>query len=333
MTIGLTFDLQADYLRRGYTEEETAEFDAVETIDGLVAALESLGHTVVRIGSVTSLVPRLAAGERWDLVFNYAEGLFGLGREAQVPALLDAYQIPHTFSDAVVMAVTLHKGLAKRIARDLGVRTPPFAVVECAADVAAVDLPFPLFVKPLAGGTSVGVSAASHVTSRAELARACEALLARFRQPVIVEQYLPGRELTVGIVGTGRDARAIGVLEVHFLNRAEAHGYSYVNKKDWVGRVDFSLPRDAAAAEAAAAALAVYRGLGCRDAARVDCRCDAEGRVNFVEINPIAGLAPYSDLVILAERTGVTHRQLIEQILTSAVARVAAAPPGPAPAG
>jgi D-alanine-D-alanine ligase len=322
VTIGLTFDLQADYLARGYTEEETAEFDAVETIAGIAGALESLGHTVVQIGSVTSLVQRLAAGERWDVVFNYAEGMFGLGREAQVPALLDAYQIPYTFSDTVVMALALHKGLTKRIARDLGVRTPPFAVVERAADVDAVDLPFPLFVKPLAGGTSVGVSAASHVTSRVELACACETLLRRFRQPVIVEQYLPGRELTVGIVGTGRDARAVGVLEVLFLDRAEAYGYSYLNKKDWVGRVDFSLPDDAVAADAATVALEVYRGLGCRDAARVDCRCDADGRVNFVEINPIAGLAPYSDLVILAERKGVSHRRLVEQILTSAVARL-----------
>ena len=322
MTIGVTFDLQVDYLERGYTEEETAEFDTGETIAGLVGAIESLGHTVVRIGSVTSLVQRLAAGERWDLVFNYAEGMFGLGREAQVPALLDAYRIPYTFSDTVVMALTLHKGLTKRIARDLGVRTPPFAVVEHAADVDAVDLPFPLFVKPLAGGTSVGVSAASHVTSRVELARACEALVDRFRQPVIVEQYLPGRELTVGIVGTGRDARAIGVLEVHFLGRAEAHGYSYLNKKDWVGRVDFSVPDDAAAADAEAAALAVYRGIGCRDAARVDCRCDADGRVNFVEINPIAGLATYSDLVILAAKKGITHRQLVAQILASAAARL-----------
>ena len=322
MTIGLTFDLQADYLQQGYSEEETAEFDAAETIAGLVSVLEALGHTVVRIGSVTSLVQRLAAGERWDLVFNYAEGMFGLGREAQVPALLDAYQIPYTFSDAVVMALALHKGLTKRIARDLGVRTPAFAVVEQAGDVDAVDLPFPLFVKPLAGGTSLGISAASHVTSRSELAAACEALLRRFRQPVMVEQFLPGREMTVGIVGTGRDARTLGVLEVLFSNRAEPHGYSYLNKKDWVGRVDFSLANDAVAADAAAMALAVYRGLGCRDAARVDCRCDAHGQVHFVEINPLAGLAPYSDLVIVAERTGVTHSQLVKQILTSAVARL-----------
>jgi len=321
--IGLTFDLKDEYLRRGYTEEETAEFDTDETIGALEGVLTSLGHTPVRIGGITSLVQQLCAGERWDLVFNYAEGMFGIGREAQVPALLDAYRIPYTFSDTVVMALALHKGLTKRVARDLGVPTPAFAVVEHDADVESVDLPYPLFVKPLAGGTSMGVSAASCVSTPSELARVCRDLLRRMRQPVLVETFLPGREMTVGIVGTGADARALGVLEVLFLDRAEAHGYSYLNKKDWVGRVDFRVLDDEAGAEAAAIALRVFRGLGCRDAARVDCRCDADGRVNFVEINPLAGLASYSDLVILAERRGISHLQLVDQIVASAAARVA----------
>ena len=129
MRIGFTYDLRDDYLRQGYSEEDTAEFDAAETIDAIESALRSLGHAVDRIGGVKPLAARLAAGDRWDLVFNYAEGMFGFAREAQVPALLDAFQVPYTFSDGLVFALTLHKGLTKHVVRGLGLPTPDFAVV------------------------------------------------------------------------------------------------------------------------------------------------------------------------------------------------------------
>ncbi|MFN2437486.1 MAG: D-alanine--D-alanine ligase, partial [Desulfotignum sp.] len=108
MLIGLTYDLRQDYLDMGYTELETAEFDSVETIEAIEQALLDLGHTPVRIGSGRQLTERLVQGERWDLVFNIAEGLHGMGREAQVPAILELYQIPYTFSDPLVMSLSLH---------------------------------------------------------------------------------------------------------------------------------------------------------------------------------------------------------------------------------
>src|SRR5688572_27418085 len=158
MLIGLTYDLRQDYLDDGYTAEQTAEFDSHITIDAIESALRGLGHQTDRIGRVTSLVERLARGDRWDLVFNIAEGLHGIGREAQVPALLDAYSIPYTFSDPLVCALSLHKALAKRVVRDLGLPTADFTVIEAPADSARVTLPFPLFAKPIAEGTSKGVS-------------------------------------------------------------------------------------------------------------------------------------------------------------------------------
>ena len=135
MKIALTYDLRSHYLELGYTEEQTAEFDSPATIEAIAAALSELGHTPVRIGHVQELTRRLAAGERWDLVFNIAEGLHGLGREALIPALLDAYRIPYTFSDPCVMAVSLHKGFTKSILRDAGLHTPDFALVGEAADI------------------------------------------------------------------------------------------------------------------------------------------------------------------------------------------------------
>jgi D-alanine-D-alanine ligase len=124
--IGLTYDLRDAYLAMGYGEEETAEFDRDSTIEALEGALRSLGHETERIGHVRDLAGRLAAGARWDLVFNIAEGLSGYGREAQVPALLDAYGIPYTFADPLTASLTLHKAMTKRVLRDLGVRTPDF---------------------------------------------------------------------------------------------------------------------------------------------------------------------------------------------------------------
>ena len=112
MKVGITYDLRDDYLIRGFSPEEAAEFDSRATIEAIAAALTALGHGAEQIGGVTALVEQLAAGERWDLVFNIAEGVHGFGREAQVPALLDAYEIPYTFSDPLVLALCLHKELS-----------------------------------------------------------------------------------------------------------------------------------------------------------------------------------------------------------------------------
>ena len=322
MRIGFTYDLRDDYLRDGYTAEETAEFDAAETIDAIEAALMSLGHAVDRIGGVKNLNARLTAGDRWDLVFNYAEGMFGFAREAQVPSLLDAFQVPYTLSDGLVFALTLHKGMTKHVVRSLGMRTPDFAVVASVSDVAAVKLPYPLFVKPVAGGSSVGVSAASHVTDASSLEAICRTVLDDYHQPALVETFLPGREFTVGIIGTGDRARVIGVLEVTLTGNAEAYGYSYDNKKQVNAR--YRIVSDGPASEAADIALRAWRGLGCRDLGRVDCRCDAEGRPQFLEVNPLPGLHPVlGDIVILADLVGVSYLQLIESVIASACERIA----------
>jgi D-alanine-D-alanine ligase len=320
--IGMTFDLRSYYLSQGYSEVETAEFDRESTIDGIADALSSLGHTPVRIGAVTQLVPRLAAGERWDLVFNIAEGMHGFGRESQVPAVLDAYRIPYTFSDPVVLGISLHKGWAKRIIRDLGLPTPDFAVVESEVDIAAVRLAYPLFAKPIAEGTGKGITAASKLAGPGDLQARCRELLERFRQPVLVERFLPGREYTVGITGTGREARAVGTMEVLLRRQAEAGVYSYANKENSEELVDYRLVTDAQALRAQETALAIWRGLGCRDGGRIDLREDEAGVPNLMELNPLAGLHPeHSDLPILCTLAGISYRELIRRIVDSALLR------------
>ena len=320
--IGITFDLRSYYLSQGYSEVETAEFDRESTIDGIADALSQLGHTPERIGAVTQLVPRLAAGERWELVFNIAEGMHGFGRESQVPAVLDAYRIPYTFSDPVVLGISLHKGWAKRVIRDLGLPTPDFAVVESDAQAAAVALPYPLFAKPIAEGTGKGITAASKLNGPAELRTRCRELLERFRQPVLVERFLPGREYTVGITGTGAEARAVGTMEVLLRRQAEAGVYSYANKENSEELVDYRLVTDARAQAAQETALAVWRGLGCRDGGRVDLREDERGVANVMELNPLAGLHPeHSDLPIICNLAGIGYLELIRRIVDSALLR------------
>ncbi|HBB18096.1 MAG TPA: D-alanine--D-alanine ligase [Syntrophus sp. (in: bacteria)] len=323
MKIGMTYDLRDDYLVEGYGEEETAEFDHPATIAAIEDALRDLGHETERIGCIRELTKRLVDGEKWDLVFNIAEGLRGFGREAQVPALLEAYDIPYVFSDPLVLSLTLHKGMTKRVIRDLGIPTPDFTVVESPQEIERVALPFPLFAKPIAEGTGKGVTAASKITDRTALKRVCLLLLETFRQPVLIEAFLPGREFTVGIIGTGREAFVPGVLEVHLTEKAEKEVYSYTNKEDWHGRIEYRLASDEMAQLAGETALASWRGLGCRDGGRVDLRADANGIPHFMEINPLAGLRPdHSDLPILCELAGMPYREMIDKMVRSAMRRI-----------
>jgi D-alanine-D-alanine ligase len=325
MLIGLTYDLRQDYLAAGFTEDETAEFDRPDTVAAIEHALRQLGYETDRIGHVRQLVARLAQGDCWDLVFNIAEGLSGIAREAQVPALLDAYGIAYTFSDPLVMALMLHKGLTKSVVAAGGVPTPAFAVVESPRDLAGIDLPFPLFAKPVAEGTGKGVTPASKVNDAATLRSVCESLLARYQQPVLVETFLPGREFTVGILGTGDKAAPLGTMEIVLLEHAEADVYSYVNKERCEELVEYRLvrpDRDPIVREAEEVALRAWRILGCRDAGRIDLRCDAAGRPSFMEVNPLAGIHPeHSDLPILATKVGISYIELIRRIVASAEPR------------
>ncbi len=189
MKIGLTYDLKDDYLKEGYGAEEVAEFDKIETIEEIENALHENRFETERIGNLKALVQKLADKQRWEMVFNIAEGMFGIGREAQVPALLDAYEIPYTFSDPLVLGLSLHKGMTKMVLRDNGIKTPDFYIVKREKDIENINLPFPLFAKPLAEGTGKGIDQLSKISNFDELKKRCIKLLEKFRQPVLVETF------------------------------------------------------------------------------------------------------------------------------------------------
>jgi len=346
MRIGLTYDLRDDYLAMGFSEEDTAEFDRESTIEGIEGALRRLGHETDRIGHLKALLKRLSQGDRWDLVFNICEGMYGIGREAQVPAVLDAHSQPYVFSDPLVLALTLHKGMTKRVVRDAGIPTPEFLVVETAADLdvyrtaapddvdspawgripRALRLPTPdrpLFAKPVAEGTGKGVTGKSIIRSRDDLVSSCSDLLERFRQPVLLEDYLSGREFTVGVVGTGDRAESVGVMEVILNAKAEKGVYSYTNKEYCDSLVEYRIASDPEGRLAEKCALDSWRVLGCRDGGRVDVRSDRNGVPSFIEVNPLAGLHPvHSDLPIICNLQGYPYDKLIERIVASAATRI-----------
>ena len=323
MKIGLTYDLRSEYLAMGYSEEETAEFDRESTVDAIESTLRQLGYETERIGHLRQLLASLHNGHRWDLVFNICEGMHGIAREAQVPALLDAFQIPYVFSSPLVMALTLDKAMTKRVVRDAGINTPDFHVVHKPEELEKVKLDYPLFVKPLGEGTGKGITDRSVIADKEALDSQCRYLLETFHQPVLVETFLSGREFTSGIVGTGENARPVGTIEVRLLENAEKNVYSYVNKEECESLVEYVPVWGRIKEECEALALEAYRVLGCEDAGRIDIRYDANGRPGFIEINPLPGMHPeHSDLPILARKNGVPYHELMKMIMDSALAKV-----------
>jgi D-alanine-D-alanine ligase len=322
MRIGVTYDLRADYLAMGYGEEETAEFDAEETIAALCDALTGLGHTPIRIGGIRPLARALAAGERWDAVFNICEGLKGVAREAQVPALLEAFDIPYVFSDPLTLALTLDKAMTKRVVRDAGIPTADFALIESESDFEKIALPFPLFLKPVAEGSGKGVGGRSKVDDKSGLEKVARDLLKKFHQPVLVEEFLPGREFTIGITGTGPEAEILGISEIVPLEKFIGHGYGFENKEHWQDKLKVVRGEGAEAEAAGQVALAAWRVLRCRDGGRADVRLDKNGLPCFIEVNPLAGIRPgYSDLCFIADFEGFSHRQLIGKFMDSFLRR------------
>ncbi len=320
MRIGLTYDLRSWYLERGYTMDETAEFDKEETVAGLEETLRHLGYETERIGNLFELVEKLAAGKKWDMVFNIAEGLYGDGRESAVPALLDQYRIPYVFSGPVVMGVSLNKYFARLVAEAAGVPVCPAVIATSVDDLHQVSsLAFPLFVKPVAEGTGKGITARSLVRDYDSLLSLVSELLAVYHQPVLIEEYLPGREFTVGVTGSSADAKVTGGMEVICRDNLP---YSVEVKENYEDYVQYRVYDEELRAECDAVALGAWRALGAVDAGRVDMKADRNGRICFIEANPLAGLNQiHSDLPILSRMNGIDFETLIGMIMESAKKR------------
>jgi D-alanine-D-alanine ligase len=320
MKVGLTYDLRSWYIDRGYSMDETAEFDKQETVDALENALKLMGHETEPIGNTFQLIEALAAGNRWDIVFNIAEGLYGDGRESVVPAILDQYRIPYVFSGPVIMGLSLNKHLAKLVVSASGVPVSPGCLINEMQELEKCNLKYPLFVKPVSEGTGKGITDKSLVNSYAELTKMVEWILTEFRQPALVEEYLPGREFTVGVVGYGDDAVAIGGMEVMTINNLP---YSVEVKENYQNYCSYKPLDNDIIDECKSVALHAWKALDAVDAGRVDLKADRNGKICFIEANPLAGLNPiHSDLPILSRMYGIEYQTLLEMIMKSAIKRI-----------
>ena len=320
MKVGLTYDLRSWYIDRGYSMDETAEFDKQETVDALENSLKLMGYETEPVGNAFQLVEALAAGHTWDIVFNIAEGLYGDGRESVVPALLDQYKIPYVFSGPVIMGLSLNKHLAKLVVAAAGVPVSPGCLVTELKDLDKHNLRYPLFVKPVSEGTGKGITEKSLVNTSAELLKMAKWILKEFRQPALVEEYLPGREFTVGVAGYGEEAIAIGGMEVMTINNLP---YSVEVKENYQNYCTYK-PLDADIIdECKSVALRAWKALDAVDAGRVDLKADRNGKICFIEANPLAGLNPiHSDLPILARMYGIEYQTLMEMIMKAAIKRI-----------
>jgi D-alanine-D-alanine ligase len=322
MKIGLTFDLRSWYIDRGYSMDETAEFDKQETVDALENSLKMMGHETEPIGNTFQLIEALAAGRRWDMVFNIAEGLYGDGRESVVPAILDQYKIPYVFSGPVIMGLSLNKHLAKLVVAAAGVPVSPGYLMTELKDIDKCNLKYPLFVKPVSEGTGKGITEKSLVNSLVELKKMVEWILTEFRQPALVEEYLPGREFTVGVVGYGEEATAIGGMEVICANNLP---YSVEVKENYLDYCKYKPLDPDIIDECKSVALRAWKALDAVDAGRIDLKADRNGKICFIEANPLAGLNPvHSDLPILSRMYGIEYQTLMEMIMKAAVKRIKA---------
>jgi D-alanine-D-alanine ligase len=324
--IGLAYDLKAEQsARSGGPDDLLEEYDSEDTVAALAGALRELGHAPLALGGGRQLVERLLASPP-ELVFTISEGAGTRSREAHVPAVCEMLGVPCTHSDPLTLAATLDKAVAKKLVAADGVPTPRFALVARAEDARTVDLPLPLIVKPLQEGSSMGVRRSSRVTDRAALAREVARVLEGYAQPALVEEFCPGTELTVGVLGTGAAARVIGCMEIAPRRaRPEEFVYSVEVKRDWEQEVEYHvpprLPADALRA-AERTALSAYQALGCRDVARIDLRLDVQGVPRFLEANPLPGMNPRTgDLPILARKCGLPYGELVGAIVRAACER------------
>jgi len=328
----------------GVPEDEFEEFDSPETVAAIADTIRGFGHRVEVLEADRSFPSALAAG-KFDFVFNVSEGLAGRSRESQVPAVCDMLGIPFSGSDAVTMGITLDKDLARRAVAGAGasasrnagggadaagttggmVRVAPGRVFRNPDRIDLSGLTFPIFAKPNSEGSSKGIRNSSRITSEAEAKTRIAGLIREYQGPVLVEEFLPGCECTIGVLGNSRP-RVLGIMEIAPKKVALADFvYSLETKRDYLNQVEYHVPPRLPAQTIAAienTVLAAYERLGCRDFARIDVRLDGANVPHFLEANPLPGLSPVKgDLVILAKCAGMEYRELIGRILDLAFIR------------
>jgi D-alanine-D-alanine ligase len=325
--IGLAYDLKDSVqAEQSAADDALEEYDIPETVDIIASALRSKGHQVAMLGGGTEFLNNIL-GTRVDFVFNISEGRGNYrSRESQVPAVLEMLHIPYSGSDPYCLALCLDKPLTKKLVEEAGVRTPKSRTIRNREEMyrsLVNSFPFPAIVKPACEGSSKGIRLDSLVHEPHQVIDTVENLLESYNQPVMLEEFIEGDEVTVGIVGNS-PAHIAGIMRIIPRQKDRPFVYSLEVKRDWKKLVDYECPAllDKAVLDRIKAySLNVFNTLGCRDFARIDFRIGRDGTPYFLEINPLPGLGTYSDLIIMAIKMGLTHEGLIGNVLDAALER------------
>ncbi len=327
-TVGLTYNLKKGI--KSEVEDLEAEYDNMETVTAIKAAIEEAGYKVELLEADEGILTKILTVKA-DIVFNIAEGIYGRGREAQVPALLNLLKIPFTGSDETTLCISLDKALTKRLLSTYKIKTPKYRVVTGVNTAACRGLKFPLIVKPNAEGSSKGISDIAVAENKEQLQNVLRINFAAYGGSMLVEEYIDGREFTVGLVGNGSELKVFPPMEIAYRKKERsAQIYSFNVKKNYKEYIDYFCPAPIdkeIEAKIMNTAKRIFEILECRDFARIDFRMSSGGEIYFIEINPLPGLAPgYSDYPMLAEFNGVGHTELVQTVLNSALKRYGMAP-------
>jgi D-alanine-D-alanine ligase len=326
MRVGLSFDLKTAVTEHRTVEDALEEYDSPETVAIISGALEAAGHHVVKLGGGAQFLENIRT-EKLDIVFNISEGRgTHRSREAQVPSVLEMLDIPYAGSDPQTLAICLDKPITKKLVVAEGVSTPRWLLITDEQELRLTNwegFPFPVIIKPAYEGSSKGIRLTSLAHHVREAEEEVSRILADYRQAVMVEEFIDGDEITVGIIGNA-PPQVLGVMRVLPKKKAEHFVYSLEVKRDYVNLVDYECPAMLAPDvlnKLEDSSLKAFRALGCRDFSRVDYRISRDGTPYFIEINPLPGLGSYSDLVIMATMLGWTHQGLIQAVLNAALTR------------
>lgn len=323
--VGITFNLKQN--NDDEQEDEQAEYDSITTIEAIGKALKKAGCETVFIEAGTDLPGKLK-NCNLDIAFNIAEGKGGRGREAQVPSILNLYSIPFTGSDETTLCIALDKGLTKRIVKSCRIKTPVFFVWKGKDTKIPTNFHYPVIIKPNAEGSSKGVLGNMIAKTRKELNKLLHEKWDRYHQPILVEEYITGREFTVGILGNGQEKRIFRPMEIVISPDGNPDGsrvYSFHVKTNYEKYVKYQCPAlldPGIENKMMQYSAQIYEILECKDFGRIDFMLSESNELYFIEINPLPGLAPgYSDYPMLAEYNGLGYNELVKAILNSGLRR------------
>jgi D-alanine-D-alanine ligase len=329
MKIGFTYDLKDDYYKIGFTKEQCAEFDTENTIHNLCQTIEALGYEVDRIGNIYSLTHKLVINKKWDFIFNISEGCYGTIRESQIPCLLDAYKIPYSFSSAETHAISLNKYITSELLKNT-VSTPKHAIMQTTADVQNLlntnNFEYPLIIKPNCEGSSKGINDNNIIKSSNELYDTSIKMLHKYSNGLVVEEFLSGREFTVGIIGNEK-IETLGIMEIIVNVVSDTKIYSLDVKQNYSTKVSYKIleiNEDINLySKIESMCQRIYKSLNCRDLARIDIRLDKNDVPKFLEINTLPGLSKEdSDIAEICRLQGIEYLIFMKKLLDVIIKRI-----------